>query len=382
LSDRELVVDEPDTPRPDGGDSADGDDATPFVHAPVMAELIVDLLRDVPDGLYVDATLGGGGHAEAVLDAHPGLRLLGLDRDDAAIAAASARLARFGDRVRIVRSGFEDLERIVNETLASDQSDQSGQSDHSGQTGHSGHSGQTVHSGHSGQTGSASAADETRGVSAVLFDLGVSSPQLDEAERGFSYRSGAPLDMRMDRRQAFSAVDVVNEYSFPQLARVIETYGEERFGGRIARAIVDARPIQNTAHLAEVVRAAIPAAARRSGGHPAKRTFQAIRMEVNRELDQLAEALDGAISVLAPGGRMVVMSYHSLEDRMVKQAMRDAETGGCTCPQGLPCVCGAEPTVRLLKRGAWKATEEEVAANRRAESVRIRAAERLIPESA
>lgn len=358
LSDRELVVDEPDTPRPDGGDSADGDDATPFVHAPVMAELIVDLLRDVPDGLYVDATLGGGGHAEAVLDAHPGLRLLGLDRDDAAIAAASARLARFGDRVRIVRSGFEDLERIVNETLASDRTDQPD------------------------QTGSASAADETRGVSAVLFDLGVSSPQLDEAERGFSYRSGAPLDMRMDRRQAFSAVDVVNEYSFPQLARVIETYGEERFGGRIARAIVDARPIQNTAHLAEVVRAAIPAAARRSGGHPAKRTFQAIRMEVNRELDQLAEALDGAISVLAPGGRMVVMSYHSLEDRMVKQAMRDAETGGCTCPQGLPCVCGAEPTVRLLKRGAWKATEEEVAANRRAESVRIRAAERLIPESA
>ena len=323
-----------------------------------MAELIVDLLRDVPDGLYVDATLGGGGHAEAVLDAHPGLRLLGLDRDDAAIAAASARLARFGDRVRIVRSGFEDLERIVNETLASDRTDQPD------------------------QTGSASAADETRGVSAVLFDLGVSSPQLDEAERGFSYRSGAPLDMRMDRRQAFSAVDVVNEYSFPQLARVIETYGEERFGGRIARAIVDARPIQNTAHLAEVVRAAIPAAARRSGGHPAKRTFQAIRMEVNRELDQLAEALDGAISVLAPGGRMVVMSYHSLEDRMVKQAMRDAETGGCTCPQGLPCVCGAEPTVRLLKRGAWKATEEEVAANRRAESVRIRAAERLIPESA
>lgn len=352
------MVDEPDTPRPDGGDSADGDDATPFVHAPVMAELIVDLLRDVPDGLYVDATLGGGGHAEAVLDAHPGLRLLGLDRDDAAIAAASARLARFGDRVRIVRSGFEDLERIVNETLASDRTDQPD------------------------QTGSASAADETRGVSAVLFDLGVSSPQLDEAERGFSYRSGAPLDMRMDRRQAFSAVDVVNEYSFPQLARVIETYGEERFGGRIARAIVDARPIQNTAHLAEVVRAAIPAAARRSGGHPAKRTFQAIRMEVNRELDQLAEALDGAISVLAPGGRMVVMSYHSLEDRMVKQAMRDAETGGCTCPQGLPCVCGAEPTVRLLKRGAWKATEEEVAANRRAESVRIRAAERLIPESA
>lgn len=216
----------------------------------------------------------------------------------------------------------------------------------------------------------------------MLFDLGVSSPQLDEMERGFSYRSGAPLDMRMDRRQAFSAVDVVNEYSFPQLARVIETYGEERFARRIARAIVDARPIRDTGHLADVVRSAIPAATRRHGGHPAKRTFQAIRIEVNRELDQLAEALDGAMAVLAPGGRMVVMSYHSLEDRMVKQTLRDAETGGCTCPPALPCVCGAEPTVRLLKRGAWKADEAEVALNRRAESVRVRAAERLIPESA
>lgn len=339
---------------PTDADCDGSDEPRPFVHAPVMVDLVVDLLRDVPDGLYVDATLGGGGHAEAILDAHPGLHLLGLDRDDVAVAAATRRLARFGDRVRIVRSGFDELERIVTETLASDPI----------------------------PTDPTPTNPTPQGASAVLFDLGVSSPQLDEAERGFSYRSGAPLDMRMDRRQAFSAVDVVNEYSFPQLARVIETYGEERFARRIARAIVDARPIQNTAHLAEVVRAAIPAAARRTGGHPAKRTFQAIRMEVNRELDQLAEALDGAMSVLAPGGRMVVMSYHSLEDRMVKQVLRDAETGGCTCPPALPCVCGAEPTVRLLKRGAWKATEDEIAANRRAESVRIRAAERLIPESA
>jgi 16S rRNA (cytosine1402-N4)-methyltransferase len=313
-----------------------------------MVDLVVDLLRVVPDGLYVDATLGGGGHAEAVLDAHPGLTLLGLDRDEAAIAAATQRLARFGDRVHIVRTGFDQLERVVTEHLESQDP---------------------------------TSPSSPQGATAVLFDLGVSSPQLDEDERGFSYRSGAPLDMRMDRRQAFSAYDVVNEYSFPQLARVIETYGEERFARRIARAIVDARPIQNTAHLAEVVRAAIPAAARRTGGHPAKRTFQAIRIEVNRELDQLADALEGAMAVLAPGGRMVVMSYHSLEDRMVKQAFREAETGGCSCPPGLPCVCGAEPTVRLLKRGAWKATDEEIAANRRAESVRIRAVER-IPESA
>ena len=338
-----------DAPPPDPGGPGE---PRPFVHAPVMVDLVVDLLRDVPDGLYVDATLGGGSHAEAVLDAHPGLRLLGLDRDDAAIAAAGRRLARFGDRVHIVRTGFDQLERVVTEHLGT---------------------AETPHN-RPGHT-------RPGGATAVLFDLGVSSPQLDEDERGFSYRSSAPLDMRMDRRQAFSAVDVVNEYSFPQLARVIETYGEERFAGRIARAIVEARPIQNTAHLAEVVRAAIPAAARRTGGHPAKRTFQAIRIEVNRELDQLAEALEGAMAVLAPGGRMVVMSYHSLEDRMVKQTFRDAETGGCTCPPGLPCVCGAEPTVRLLKRGAWKATEEEIAANRRAESVRIRAVER-IPESA
>jgi len=326
----------------------------PFEHAPVMVELIVELLRDVPDGIFVDATLGGGGHAEAVLDAHPGLRLLGLDRDDVAIAAATRRLARFGDRVRIVRSGFDQLERIVGEAVG----------------------------------GSGSATDPsdpshldpypaTEGVSAVLFDLGVSSPQLDEMERGFSYRSGAPLDMRMDRRQAFSAVDVVNEYSFPQLARVIETYGEERFARRIARAIVDARPIRDTGHLAEVVRSAIPAATRRHGGHPAKRTFQAIRIEVNRELDQLAEALDGAMAVLAPGGRMVVMSYHSLEDRMVKEFFR-GHAAGCICPPGLPqCVCGHEPTMQVLTRRPVVPRAMEVEVNPRSKSAKLRVAVKL-----
>lgn len=211
----------------------------------------------------------------------------------------------------------------------------------------------------------------------MLMDLGVSSPQLDEAERGFSYRSSAPLDMRMDRRQARSAMEVVNDYSFAELTRVIRTYGEERYASRIARAIVAARPVTDTARLAELVRDAIPAPARRTGGQPAKRTFQAIRIEVNRELDQLADALEGALAVLSPGGRLAVMSYHSLEDRAVKRAMRDAETGGCTCPPGLPCGCGAEPTVRLLKRGAWTASDEEVAANPRASSVKVRAAERL-----
>jgi 16S rRNA (cytosine1402-N4)-methyltransferase len=310
------------------------DDQPAFAHTPVLLDRVVDLFRDVPDGLYVDATLGGGGHAEAVLRSHPGLRLLGLDRDDAAIAAASRRLAAFGDRVEIVRSGFDRIEPLVRERT-------------------------------------------NQGASAVLMDLGVSSPQLDEAERGFSYRAAAPLDMRMDRRQARSALEVVNDYEFAELARVLREYGEERYAGRIARAIVAARPLADTAQLAEIVRDAIPAPARRTGGHPAKRTFQAIRIEVNRELDQLADALEGALAVLAPGGRIAVLSYHSLEDRMVKAALRDAETGGCVCPPTLPCACGAEPTVRLLKRGAWSADAEEAERNPRAESVRLRAAERI-----
>ena len=307
-----------------------------FRHVPVLVDRVVELFAVVPDGLYVDATLGGGGHAAAVLAAHPGLHLLGLDRDEVACAAAAQRLARFGDRVEIVRSSFDRIGELVSERT-------------------------------------------TEGASAVLFDLGVSSPQLDEPERGFSYRSGAPLDMRMDRRQALTAREVVNDYPYAQLARLISAYGEERYARRIARAIVDARPIETTDQLAAVVRDAIPAPARRRGGHPARRTFQAIRIEVNHELDQLADALDAALSVLQPGGRCAVVSYHSLEDRLVKERFREAATGGCVCPPGLPCACGAEPTVRLLRRGAWTAGADEVAANPRSESARLRAVER-VPE--
>lgn len=328
-----------DAPGADSPSGSDGDgDARPFVHVPVMLDLIVDLFREVPPGLYVDATLGGGGHARAVLEANPGLRLLGLDRDDAAIEAASRNLAHLGDRVEIVRTGFDQIEPLVRERTE-------------------------------------------QGASAVLMDLGVSSPQLDVAERGFSYRAAAPLDMRMDRRQSTSAVDVVNEYSYPELVRVIRGYGEERYATRVARQIIEARPVRDTEHLAEVVRDAIPAPARRKGGHPAKRTFQALRIEVNRELEQLADALDGALSVLAPGGRLAVMSYHSLEDKIVKSTMREAETGGCVCPPGLPCACGAEPTVKLLKRGSWTAPADEVERNRRSESVRVRAVERLAEQA-
>lgn len=317
-----------------GSDVHDEPGPAPFTHVPVLLDRVVELLSAVPDGLLVDATLGGGGHAAALLEAHPGLSLLGLDRDDVAIDAASRRLAAFSGRVEILRTGFDRIAELVS-------------------------------------------ARTDQGATAVLMDLGVSSPQLDQPDRGFSYRSGGPLDMRMDRRQPRSALDVVNDTPYGELARIIADFGEERFASKVAAAIVRARPIAGTEELAEIVRDAIPAPARRTGGHPAKRTFQAIRIEVNRELEQLSDALDGAISALAPGGRLAVMSYHSLEDRLVKGAMRDAETGGCVCPAQLPCVCGAEPTVRLLKRGAWTADPDEVERNPRAQSVRLRAVERL-----
>ena len=305
-----------------------------FQHRPVLVERVVDLFGAVPPGVIVDATVGGGGHASALLGAYPHLRLLGLDRDADALAAADLRLARFGDRVALRHVRFDRLTTTLQEL------------------------------GHATISGS-------------LFDLGVSSPQLDRADRGFSYRLAAPLDMRMDRSQQRGAADVVNATPEAELARLLRDYGDERYAGRVARAIVAARPITTTTELAEVVRDAIPAPARRRGGHPARRTFQAIRIAVNDELDVLPVALDAAVDALAPGGRCAVIAYHSGEDRIVKDAFRRAATGGCSCPQGLPCTCGAQPTVRLLKRGAWKPAPDEIAANRRAESARLRAVEKL-----
>ena len=306
-----------------------------FHHEPVMLDRVVELLGGVGPGILVDATVGGGGHARALLEANAGLRLLGLDQDDAALAASERLVADFPGRVTLVRSRFDRLTEVV--------------------------------------------ADEAGGspVVAVLFDLGVSSPQLDRAERGFSYRVSAPLDMRMDRRASRTARDVVNEESETELAAVLARYGDERYASRIARAIVTARPVETTDQLADIVRGAIPAPARRRGGNPAKRTFQALRIEVNRELDILPAAIDAAVDVLAPAGRIVVLSYHSGEDRIVKDRLREAETGGCVCPPGLPCVCGAEPKVRLLRRGGWTPDAAELARNPRAESARLRAAERL-----
>ena len=307
---------------------------SPFVHVPVLLDRIVELFRPVPPGVIVDMTVGGGGHARALLESRPDLRLLGLDRDPDALAAAAANLAPFGDRVTLRRARFDALASIMTDLQIPE-------------------------------------------VSGVLFDLGVSSPQLDRAERGFSYRNDGPLDMRMDPADTWSAADVVNGYDATELVRMLRENGDERHAVRIARAIVAARPIETTHELAEVVRDAIPAPARRRGGHPAKRTFQAIRIEVNRELAILADSVDAAIAATAPGGRVAVLSYHSGEDRIVKGRLRQAATGGCTCPPGLPCVCDAVRTVRLVKAGAWQASAEEAASNRRAESVRLRAAEKL-----
>jgi 16S rRNA (cytosine1402-N4)-methyltransferase len=310
-----------------------------FEHAPVMRDEIVATFGGVPAGVVLDATLGGGGHSEAILESRADLRVLGLDRDPDALAAARSRLDRFGDRVMTHRCRFDDLDAAMD----------------------------------------AHSVDE---LSGALFDLGVSSPQLDRPERGFSYRHEGPLDMRMDPESPWSARDVVNGYAEHDLARVIQRYGDERFAKRIARAIVEARPIDSTTRLAEVVTTAIPAPARRRGGHPAKRTFQAIRIEVNTELEALTEAIDRAIAALIPGGRLAVLSYHSGEDRIAKDRIRYAETGGCECPPDLPCVCDAVRTVRVVRGVPKRPSTDEQATNRRASSARLRVAEKLEPTDA
>ncbi|HEX3328136.1 MAG TPA: 16S rRNA (cytosine(1402)-N(4))-methyltransferase RsmH [Actinomycetota bacterium] len=305
-------------------------------HRPVLADRVVELLLPALEhgGVCVDATLGRGGHAALILAAAPRCELVGIDRDPVALAATKPRLAPFGGRVRLARDDFSNLASVLE------------------------------------RLGIAS-------IRGVLLDLGVSSPQLDDPDRGFSFRHPGPLDMRMDPSQSLSADTVVNAYAQKDLERVIRRNGEERFATRIAKAIVAHRPIGDTATLADTVKDAIPAPARRTGPHPARRTFQGIRMEVNQELEALTRVLPQCVDALEPGGRMVVLSYHSLEDRIVKRYFTQ-EANGCTCPPDLPvCVCGAEARVRVLTRRPLRASEDEIEANPRASAGKLRAAERI-----
>lgn len=313
-------------------------------HVPVLLDRCLALLGPAltePGAVLVDATLGLGGHSAALLERHPRMRLVGLDRDARALELSAERLAPYVGRTTLVHAVYDELTEVL------------------------------------GRLG-------LERVQGVMFDLGVSSLQLDTAERGFAYSADAGLDMRMDQSQGRTAADVVNSYSATELARVLRTYGEERFARRIAEAVVRERArvrVESAARLAELVRTAIPAATRRTGGHPAKRTFQALRIEVNGELDALARALPAAIDALSVGGRIVVLSYHSLEDRLVKRAL--AAGAATTAPPDLPVVpAQAEPRLRLLTRGADTPSPEEVRANPRAASARLRAAERIREKAA
>jgi 16S rRNA (cytosine1402-N4)-methyltransferase len=298
----------------------------------MLAE-VIEIFSAVPDGLVLDATVGGGGHARALLSTFPDLQLIGLDQDADAVAAAGDALSPFGARATVVRGRFDRIDEILDGLGVGE-------------------------------------------LTGALFDLGVSSFQLDTPERGFSYRFDAPLDMRMDRSQPLTAAGLVNDSTEEQLTRLFRLHGETRFAPRIAAAVVAARPVLTTRQLADVVSAAVPAAARRRG-HPAKRVFQAVRAAVNSELEILPATISSVIGRLSPGGRIVVISYHSGEDRAVKDRLLFEATGGCMCPPGLPCVCGAVARARLLNRGARMPSAGEVAANPRAESARLRAAEAL-----
>ena len=307
-----------------------------FHHIPILRDTVVSLLAPQRGGTFVDGTLGGGGHAEAVLERLPeGGRLYGIDRDGAAIEAASLRLGRFGEAFTAIRGNFFDMKRLL-------------------------------------------AGQGVMEADGILLDLGVSSHQLDTPERGFSYHEDAPLDMRMDPSAPLSAYDVVNGYPAEALARIIREYGEERYAMRVANAIVRERekaPLDSTVRLAEIVKRAMPAPARREQQHPARRTFQALRIAVNDELKPLEQALDDFASLLKPGGRLCVIAFHSLEDRVVKTTFHRL-AHPCTCPPSFPvCVCGKKPTVTLITRKPITASDGELEENPRARSATLRIAE-------
>ena len=313
---------------------------SPFAHhIPVLRDRVFALLAPAltsPGCVLVDATVGLGGHANYALETFPLVKLVGIDRDPTALSAAQDRLQRWSGRVHLVHAVYDEIPRVLHE-LGIDHAD------------------------------------------GVLFDLGVSSMQLDDPSRGFAYSVRAPLDMRMNPDDAISAATIVNDYSEKDIARILRNYGEEKFAGRIARGIVRARalaPIEDSEELVEIIRDAIPAPARRTGGNPAKRTFQALRIEVNGELVTLTRAIPAALDVLGVGGRMVVLSYQSLEDRIVKVEFASATS--TQVPHDLPVIpAGAEPSYRLLTRGSEKASTTEIESNPRAASVRLRAIERV-----
>ncbi|MEA4869875.1 MAG: 16S rRNA (cytosine(1402)-N(4))-methyltransferase RsmH [Christensenella sp.] len=309
-----------------------------FSHIPVLLDETLELLAPARGGIFVDGTLGGGGHAEAVLTRLPETgRLIGIDRDWEAVHAAGDRLSAFGCRFTALHGNFFDMRSLLAEIGVSE-------------------------------------------VNGILLDLGVSSHQLDTQERGFSYKSEAPLDMRMDQQASLSAREVVNTYREEELARVIWTYGEERFSRRIAERICRAReqsPIETTLQLAQIVRDAIPAKYRNEPQHPARRTFQALRIEVNSELSGLDQAVEQACDLLQKGGRLCIITFHSLEDRIVKQAFRRFENP-CTCPPSAPiCICGKEPKAKILTKKPLTASDEEEARNSRSTSAKLRCIEKI-----
>ena len=309
-----------------------------FSHKSVLLEETIEYLNVKPDGIYVDGTLGGGGHAFAVCSRLSDRgRYIGIDQDAAAIEAASERLAPFGDRVTIVRNNYENMDTVLRDL--------------------------GVHA-----------------VDGILLDLGVSSYQLDTLERGFSYKEDTVLDMRMDQRQTVTAKDIVNGYSEGDLFRIIRDYGEDRFAQNIAKHIVAARQkeeIRTTGQLVEIIKAAVPAKVRMTGGHPAKKTFQAIRIELNHELDVLNRSLDRMIDLLNPGGRLCIITFHSLEDRMVKTSFRKNENP-CICPPSFPvCVCGRVSKGKVITKKPVLPSEEELSDNKRAKSAKLRVFERV-----
>ena len=315
---------------------------TVFAHTPIMVSEVLTLLEPARGGVFIDGTLGGGGHAEAVLRAMPESgRLYGIDRDDDALRAAGARLSCFGDRFTAIKGNFFDMKELLLRY---------------------------------GVTA----------VDGILLDLGVSSYQLDAPERGFSYKAEAPLDMRMDQHAPLTAYEVVNRWSEEKLTEIFYEYGEEKFSRRIAQRIREQRekaPIETTTELAELIKGAIPAKFRNEPQHPARRCFQAIRIAVNGELDGLDAAIRQAHDLLRPGGRLAVLTFHSLEDRIVKNAFRSFENP-CTCPKSAPvCICGKKPTARVLTRHPLVASAQEQKENSRATSAKLRAIVRIDPKN-